>query len=365
MIAVPPIVLSCDLGILMMSRDRERRPSQVDLDGQCSTATQSCRHFAASRLGQVAADRLRICCVERCEYLQVFLVEWHASVGTAIGFGRHETDKYDSWMWQDKACVCAARSRWMLHITDRSRHCVIEHFQTRQSDLPDATPVAYFYCSGATGEPERRSAAVILQSLVKQLSLIAKGSVIRAPTAEAFKDRQSQARELGTDLAALTTEECTELIIELSDNSPAIIVIDAADECAVEQRRVLLSALTQATEQARDVVKVVIISRHEEDIGAYLGSAVHKIIRREDTKKDITNFVNVRVREFIQEWSRLHGDRENAFTKLEGNMIAAFEEGAHGMSVFPKYHMSRLLTGAGFYGSPFSSNACEIATSSR
>lgn len=146
-----------------------------------------------------------------------------------------------------------------------------------------------------------------------------------------YERRQSEARKYGGEVEPLTTEDCVKLICELANTSPAMIVIDALDECDPHQRHSLLSALEEIRSRSRDVVKTFVSSRLEDDIGAILWKGRSVQVTSKENANDLERFVLERARQFIKRWSSMHSRTQDILTSLEREIIETLLEGAHGI----------------------------------
>ncbi|KAH8750634.1 hypothetical protein BGZ57DRAFT_718406, partial [Hyaloscypha finlandica] len=126
--------------------------------------------------------------------------------------------------------------------------------------------LAYFYCSRSTHETGRSDPDVIFRTLLLQLSR----GLITMP------DRK---------------EVVDALMLEILKKVPAMIVIDALDECSRHQRPKFLQALTEILARTSlKRVKVLISSRDDQDIVCKLGLFPNVYISATDNHDDITRF---------------------------------------------------------------------------
>ncbi|KAG7007741.1 hypothetical protein G7Y79_00008g023790 [Physcia stellaris] len=122
----------------------------------------------------------------------------------------------------------------------------------RNESTPNRSPIAFFYCARSTAEPERGKPVEVLGAILKQLCSSDPDEPIR--------------NSIATEIRKLSVEDCTRLILELTKDSPATIVVDALDECDEETRYELLEALDKIIADSLEVVKVVVSSRDVVDI---------------------------------------------------------------------------------------------------
>ena len=146
---------------------------------------------------------------------------------------------------------------------------VIDQFfdKKAESESPSCSPsVAYFYCIRSTAEPKRAAPTEIMSALVRQLSSPNPGSTINKHIVEEYKVREERTKETGSPLKHLTVEDCTKLLLKLTKDCPAIILIDALDEAEESTRYQILEALDNLISSSEKEVKIMISSRDDLDI---------------------------------------------------------------------------------------------------
>jgi hypothetical protein len=210
----------------------------------------------------------------------------------------------------------------------RNRSTIVQTIQTEREAHPGAAPFAYFYCARDVAEPQRSDPCEVLRALVKQLSRSTANGPILQPTAQKYEEKKRQADEDALPPLKLTAEECTGLILALTTTNPATIVIDAFDECQSAQRHVLLTALDTIISDSRNVVKVLISSRDEEDIVTHLRDCSNIYIEPKDNAIDIERFVRIELNKAIQRRTLLNG---RVSSSLQEEIIATLTAGAQGM----------------------------------
>ena len=125
---------------------------------------------------------------------------------------------------------------------------------------------AFFYCARSTAEPERAKPAEIMGALLRQLASSKPDLPVKEPVAKEYEARRKKAREDCSALKKLTVQDCTRLIIDLTKNHPATIIVDALDECEESTRHELLEALDDIISNSAEIVKVFVCSRDDIDI---------------------------------------------------------------------------------------------------
>ena len=128
------------------------------------------------------------------------------------------------------------------------------------------SPTAFFYCARSTAEPERGKPAEILGAILRQLCSSKPDRPIRGPVAREYEIRRQKADEDCSSVRKLSIEDCTRLILELTKDNPATIIIDALDECDEETRHELLEALDIVISNSTELVRVLVSSRDDVDI---------------------------------------------------------------------------------------------------
>ena len=178
---------------------------------------------------------------------------------------------------------------------------VVKELQLERENFPNPAPLAYFYCSRDSAEPERANPGDILRAIVKQLSYTTIGGPTFRPTREKFEQSLKTASLHGLLPDPLDVGECTSLIVELGSVSPLTIVIDAIDECYPVRRHILLTTLEDIIARSENVVKVFVSSREDGDIYARFNMVTNLRVTPVKNSNDITIFVETRVHEAIRQ----------------------------------------------------------------
>ena len=131
---------------------------------------------------------------------------------------------------------------------------------------PGQSPTAFFYCARSTAEPERGKPAEILGAILRQLCSSKPDKPIRGPVAKEYEIRRQKADDDCSKVRKLSVEDCTRLILELTQENPATIIIDALDECDEEIRHELLEALDTVISNSTELARVLVSSRDDVDI---------------------------------------------------------------------------------------------------
>jgi nucleoside-triphosphatase THEP1 len=178
----------------------------------------------------------------------------------------------------------------------------------RSHSTSDSTMLAYFYCSRNTDEKERAEPDFILRSILKQLCCTELEDPISKDVVGAYVARYRDAEKIGCDPLPLSLDEATDLIIKLSNTRPAIIILDALDECNNERRQKLMVALDRIIRKSEKPVRILVSSRDDDDIVCKLENSPNIYISSTDNQDDIARFIDQELEWSIKERSLLRGD---------------------------------------------------------
>lgn len=187
-------------------------------------------------------------------------------------------------------------------------------------------PIAYFYCTRNTAEPERADPEEILRCLLQQLSSQDADVPIRHPVVKAYNEKEKEGR--GRMPENLSLEETVELILELLKENPAIIIIDALDECNPLERRHLLSALDKIIYESSSLVQILVSSRDDRDLENKLSRSPNVYIKASDNQVDIERFVLLKVNQAIEEGDLIGGKVSDT---IKDRIVKTLIDGAQGM----------------------------------
>ncbi len=210
-----------------------------------------------------------------------------------------------------------------------------------EESLPNGapTPLAYFYCSKNASEPLRTQAAEVLRCILKQLACLGPNLSIRDPVVDSFRQHQRDAEDDGSDLLPLDLDETVDLLLRLTAEDPAIIIIDALDECDHSERHALLSTLCDITSRSDNLVKVFVASRENGDIAELLAHMPDVRISAQDNMMDLARFVRSEVQTSISTRRLLSGNvREDLQDRIVGELI----EHAQGMFLWVKLQIQNI-----------------------
>jgi len=162
-------------------------------------------------------------------------------------------------------------------------------------------------------------------SILKQLSCKNDDAPILAPVAVKWEERLSQGSEHRLDM-----DECVDVILELTKERPAIIVIDALDECQRETRSELLDGLDRILQESEHLVKVFVSSRRDPDIRNHFRKTPKLEIAARENSEDIENYINSELNKKIAAGKFLNGQPSE---ELVADVKAGLVERAEGMYV--------------------------------
>jgi len=190
--------------------------------------------------------------------------------------------------------------------------------------------IAYFYCARNTAEPERASPEEILRCILLQLSSMTAKLPIKEPVHKAYNNKVGESEESGQQPEHLTLEEATDILLEILQESPATIIIDALDECDPGERHNLLSALDTIITESASLVRVFVSSRDDGDIVCQLTASPNVFIRASDNSADVKRYVHTEVDAAIKKKRIIRG---NVSPEMKQMIINTLVEGAQGMFV--------------------------------
>lgn len=133
---------------------------------------------------------------------------------------------------------------------------VVDSLLTAATNTPLAAPMGYFYCTGPEFEKPRASPDDIMRTILGQLAqdLTEKRKIRDFLWAE-YERQSAKPRVDGLAPPKLRLRDCVRLILELAEQDPLTIVIDALDSIGEEERPKLVGALREIVTKADNVVK--------------------------------------------------------------------------------------------------------------
>ncbi|KAF7931270.1 hypothetical protein EAE99_003741 [Botrytis elliptica] len=208
---------------------------------------------------------------------------------------------------------------------------VIESLCQESSSMGTAAPVAYFYCSRNTAEPERANPDEVLRSILEQVSSNTANLPIRKPVVEVYTKLKKENRGLSPQ-ERLNLHETTEVLLKILQVDPFYVVIDALDECDPSERYSLIESLKTIIDESASVVKVFISSRRDNDIVSQFDESPCISIQPGNISNDIENYVKKEVSEAIEKKRIVKGKLiPEEKKKIEQQITQALIDGSQGM----------------------------------
>lgn len=106
------------------------------------------------------------------------------------------------------------------------------------------------------------------------------------------------------------------------------IIIDALDECDVNNRADILEAFKRLSSLQDGIVKIFVSSRYSDDIALALDDHVKLLIKTQDNNGDISRFVEKEIDLVIRTKKLLRGKVDH---ELQQNLKSTLTEGSNGM----------------------------------
>ncbi|THZ48617.1 hypothetical protein D6C90_03683, partial [Aureobasidium pullulans] len=181
-------------------------------------------------------------------------------------------------------------------ISDNTSSATLNVLQDEIATTTNAAPLAFFYCSKASAEPERADPCQILRAITKQLSHPNGQAAVLQLAVNRYGKKCTEAERDGLDPSNLTIAECVDLILELTSTTSATIIIDALDD----KRYQILESLENIVRSSRNVVKVLISSQRASDIDAKFSGHDQIAISATETHNDLTRFIDLQVDSVIK-----------------------------------------------------------------
>ena len=167
-----------------------------------------------------------------------------------------------------------------------------------------------------------------MRAILKQLSCQDSNKPIRPSVVREFEARRLDAEEDGLEPTKLSAKVSTDLILSIVEDCPAVIIIDALDECQPTRRYEILNALETIRTQSSNVVKILVSSRDDADLKARLKMFPNIEIRASDNVNDVQRFISHEIDTAVREHRLLSG---NVSQGLKDKLQRRLKEGARGM----------------------------------
>ncbi len=197
---------------------------------------------------------------------------------------------------------------------------------------------AYFYCTRGA-ERARADPDEIMRAALKQLVCFDPSQPIHAAVLREYNKRQKDADVDGSEPSKLSLQDCKQLILEIADQLPIIVIIDALDECDPLRRPELLQALRDIVQKSISLVKVMVSSRNDSDIVCRLSSVPNVYISSDDNGEDVDRFVKHELDKAIDEQRLLQG---RVSASLRQRILENLRSRAHGMFLWARLQIQNL-----------------------
>ena len=148
---------------------------------------------------------------------------------------------------------------------------------------------------------------------------------IKSPVPELYQERRSIAEEGGSFAPTkLSLDDCTDIILDVLEGQPAVLLVDALDEC--KDLPSLLGALGKITRKGS--IKCFLSGRDEISREIECASFSFMSSSVTDNSADIRRYIEREVEFIITEKRLLHGKVSNA---LRNEIVQVLNNGADGM----------------------------------
>jgi hypothetical protein len=242
-----------------------------------------------------------------------------------------------SWIRQEHAHVCIRLPQFFLLLTF-NRSSVIESFLGEDISQMfggetawNSIPMAFFYCARDPVEPKRADPVEIMNRILEQLASPSNGRPFLEPVTVRYATRKNWAENEPPE--SLELNESVQTILELHEDNPATIVIDALDECDPQDQQLLLRQLDYLIQKSTRLLKIFVSSRDDQDIVNYLENSPNIYISTRDNWEDIERYVGSQINIAIEQGSLLGGDVplmlkediiESLISQANGMLVVAF-----------------------------------------
>jgi hypothetical protein len=243
------------------------------------------------------------------------------------GLGEWLLNHKDYINWQ----TSSSSSLLLLHgITDsgKSMLCsvIVDSLLSIVKNDPFAAPFGYIYCADPDFERARPSSDDVMRTILSQLALDTTGRrKIKDFLCSEYERQIATARVNGPDLLKLRTQDCVRLILELAEQDPMTIIIDAIDTVKENERHALISAPKGIVLEADNVVKILITSRSSNRTRVAPAADKQIQITSHETQQDMESFVNHLIDTAVKSKLLLEGKVSPALRSI---LIQALLDGA-------------------------------------
>ncbi|KAL8694956.1 MAG: hypothetical protein Q9224_003478 [Gallowayella concinna] len=205
---------------------------------------------------------------------------------------------------------------------------VVDFFLDQNLEPASLSRMAYFYCAKNTSETERSDPEEIMRSILRQLTFTrdTQHTVHEALFID-YKRRKTEAKVDGLDMPRLRVPETVQLILDIAEIDPAILVIDAIDEVQPIRRHELIYALMRIASESASVIKILVTSRNDNNIFELFPDVPRVCINSADVREDMELFVCHHIDRAIESKRLLNGKVQGALQKgLTHALLAGAKE---------------------------------------
>lgn len=189
-----------------------------------------------------------------------------------------------------------------------------------------AAPFGYIYCANPGFERARLSSDDVMRSILSQLAVDTTGRCkVRDFLRSEYERQIARASIGGVDLLKLRTQDCVRLILELAEQDPLTIIVDAIDTIKENDQHILISALKKIVLEADNVVKIFITSRSSNRTTIAPAADKQIQITSRETQQDMETFVNHLIDTAVTSRLLLEGEVSPALRRM---LIQALLDGA-------------------------------------
>jgi hypothetical protein len=182
----------------------------------------------------------------------------------------------------------------------------------------------YFYCSRNQAEPERTDPDRILRCLLRQSFSSPRELQLHHILEDRFGKKDS-AGDIGMG-------EAMKLLCQSIEIRPVTyILVDALDECKLDDRRKLIQCLKEVLRASSTIVKILIASRENPDIYKRLGQCPEVQLNSSQNEKDIEVYVETKVQQEFHDGMLLPEEEAEVVRKELTKIKTRLREGAKGM----------------------------------
>ena len=173
-------------------------------------------------------------------------------------------------------------------------------------------------------EPDRGDPDAIIRSLLRQLACPKPNILISELVLKKVEEMQGE----GFKARQLSLSDSKNLILDLLTVKPALIVIDALDECTPDRRYQLLDFWEELLRESKCPVKIFVSSRDYENISSRLNILSNHIVDSSQNSDDVERYVQIEVDRSIKRGRLLGG---KVTKELRNTLVSSLVNGSQGV----------------------------------